>query len=281
MRTSEGRAERSVERDSPPQKCGVGLAGKQLLSASGESIPLVAGGPAVTVVVADATRMSCQLMAAAFKQSPYPIEVTGLAVDSREVLRTIKESCPDVALIGASLKDGPNKGLQVARELWVSGSKTKVVILIDAGIESKVTEAFRAGAHGVICRDDAFETLFKCVYVVRHGQVWIDSNQLRRLIDCLVRSTPLSMAKHDGTDLLTKRERGVVHLVAEGLTNREISRQLSLSEHTVRNYLFRIFNKLGTSTRLELAVYVNNRRQGRGIAEGQAEELDSQFPSTQ
>jgi DNA-binding NarL/FixJ family response regulator len=251
------------------------MAGKQLLSASVGPTPLGEGGPAVTVLVADATRMSCQLMAAAFKQSPYPIEVTGLAVDSREVLRTVKESAPDVAVIGASLKDGPNRGLQVARELWVSESKTKVVVLIDAGIGATVTDAFRAGAHGVICRDDAFETLFKCVYVVRHGQVWIDSNQLRRLIDYLVRSTPISVNKHDGTDLLTKRERGVVHLVAEGLTNREISRQLNLSEHTVRNYLFRIFNKLGTSTRLELAVYVNNRRQGRGNAEGQGEQFDS------
>jgi DNA-binding NarL/FixJ family response regulator len=62
--------------------------------------------------------------------------------------------------------------------------------------------------------------------------------------------------------LLTKREEGVVHLVAEGLTNRDISHQLNLSEHTVRNYLFRIFNKVGTSNRLELALYAIDRRGG-------------------
>jgi DNA-binding NarL/FixJ family response regulator len=61
---------------------------------------------------------------------------------------------------------------------------------------------------------------------------------------------------------LTKREQGVVHLVAEGLTNRDISQQLNLSEHTVRNYLFRIFNKVGTSNRLELALYAIDRREG-------------------
>jgi len=61
--------------------------------------------------------------------------------------------------------------------------------------------------------------------------------------------------------LLTKREEGVVHLVAEGLTNRDISHQLSLSENTIRNYLFRIFNKVGTSTRLELALYAIDRRE--------------------
>jgi DNA-binding NarL/FixJ family response regulator len=61
-------------------------------------------------------------------------------------------------------------------------------------------------------------------------------------------------------NLLTSREEGVVLLVAEGMTNRDISRQLQLSEHTVRNYLFRIFNKLGTSNRLELALYALQRK---------------------
>jgi DNA-binding NarL/FixJ family response regulator len=62
--------------------------------------------------------------------------------------------------------------------------------------------------------------------------------------------------------LLTKREEGVVHLVAAGMTNRDISQELKLSEHTVRNYLFRIFNKVGTSNRLELALYAIDRREG-------------------
>src|SRR5689334_24813956 len=64
----------------------------------------------------------------------------------------------------------------------------------------------------------------------------------------------------NGTRLLTRREEELVQVVAEGLTNRDISRQLSLREHTVRNYLFRVFNKLGTSNRLELALYVLKQR---------------------
>jgi DNA-binding NarL/FixJ family response regulator len=63
-----------------------------------------------------------------------------------------------------------------------------------------------------------------------------------------------------GSHLLTKRELSVVQLVAEGLSNRDISHELHLSEHTVRNYLFRIFNKVGVSTRLELAIYAINQR---------------------
>jgi len=111
-------------------------------------------GPATTTLIADPSRMSCQLMAAAFEQSPYPIEVVALAVDSLEVQRAAKQFQPDVAVISAGLKDGPKMGLKTARELWVSDSKTKAIILIDASARGAVTEVFRAGAHGIICRDD-------------------------------------------------------------------------------------------------------------------------------
>jgi DNA-binding NarL/FixJ family response regulator len=90
--------------------------------------------------------------------------------------------------------------------------------------------------------------------------VWANSKELRSIIDALRPAQPIKPIVPRG--LLTKREEGVIHLVAEGLTNRDISQQLNLSEHTVRNYLFRIFNKVGTSNRLELALYAIDRRQG-------------------
>lgn len=227
---------------------------------------LSTGGPAITTLVADISRMACQLMASAFGQSAYPIEVVAMAVDSLEVQRAFKGFQPDVAVISASLKDGPKMGLKAARELWVSRSKTKAIILIDASVGGAVTEVFRAGAHGIIGRDEPFETLCKCIYVVHQGQVWVNSSQLLCLIDSLVNSAPPSIVTVGGSTLLTKREEGVVGLVAQGLTNRAISHRLNLSEHTVRNYLFRIFNKLGTSNRLELALYANNQKVLRQIS---------------
>jgi DNA-binding NarL/FixJ family response regulator len=221
--------------------------------------------------------MACQLMASAFRQNAYPIEVAALAVDSLEVQKAVKEFQPDVAVISAGLKNGPKMGLKAARELWVSGSKTKTIILVDASISATVTEVFRSGAHGIIGRDEPFETLCKCIHVVHQGQVWINSSQLLGLIDHLVQTAPPSMVGVGGSNLLTKREEGVAGLVAEGLTNRAISHQLNLSEHTVRNYLFRIFNKLGTSTRLELALYVNNQKELRAVSEGRGKNLG--FPN--
>jgi DNA-binding NarL/FixJ family response regulator len=92
---------------------------------------------------------------------------------------------------------------------------------------------------------------------VHEGQVWANNQQLQFAIEVLTESAPSAIVDAKGAHLLTKRELSVVQLVAEGLSNRDISHQLRLSEHTVRNYLFRIFNKVGVSTRLELAIYAS------------------------
>ena len=102
--------------------------------------------------------------------------------------------------------------------------------------------------------------LQKCVQKVHEGQIWANSQQLSFLLESLLDGTPPPITDVKGATLLTARELRLVQLVAEGRTNRDISQQLKLSEHTVRNYLFRIFNKLGVSTRLELALYAINQR---------------------
>lgn len=247
-------------------------------SGPGKQARLRKCGQPITVLVADESRMGCQLMAAAFGRSPYAMEVKALAVESSEVRAAVREFRPDVTVISAGLKDGPNAGIQTARELRISGTRTKFIVLIDTSARAVVIEAFRAGAQGVVCREDPFETLFRSIYVVHQGQVWINTNQQMYLIDYLLQTSPPTISKVGGGSLLTKREEGVVHLVSQGLTNREISHQLNLSENTVRNYLFRIFNKLGTSTRVELALYATNLRQLRGIADERSEMTVSLLP---
>ena len=128
-------------------------------------------------------------------------------------------------------------------------------MLIDSSERDIVVEAFRRGAHGVISRDELFETLCECVRAVSKGQIWVRAEELHFLVDALVESAAPKFLNAKGVVLLSKQEQGVVRLVAEGLTNRDIGRQLNLSENTVRNYMFRIFDKLGTSNRVELAIY--------------------------
>jgi DNA-binding NarL/FixJ family response regulator len=126
-----------------------------------------------------------------------------------------------------------------------------------------VIEAFRSGAHGVIFRDEPLETLSKCIHAAHQGQVWANSEHLGFLLEALGQTKSLQLRDARGVNLLSKREETVVRLVADGLTNKAISSELHLSEHTVRNYLFRIFDKLGVSSRVELVLYcLQERRTG-------------------
>jgi DNA-binding NarL/FixJ family response regulator len=138
--------------------------------------------------------------------------------------------------------------------------------LLDARTRELVVDAFRFGAHGVIFRDEPVETLCKCIHAVSEGQVWANSLHLGFLLEALTQVSPVRLQDARGGNLLTKREEDVARLVAEGMSNREISRQLRLSEHTVRNYLFRVFEKLGISSRVELVLYCLQQRQNLPLA---------------
>jgi two-component system, NarL family, nitrate/nitrite response regulator NarL len=217
--------------------------------------PARIGDPSIRVVIADTSRMHCQLMATALRRSRYRFDVVYSATESQETLQALKEKQPDVAVIGSNLRDGSLAGFKVLRELQTSRSMIKAIMLIDLSERDIIIEAFRRGARGVISRDELFETFCECVRTVHQGQIWVRAEELHFLVDALVESVPPRNLNAKGIALLTKQEQGIVRLVAEGLTNRDIARQMNLSENTVRNYMFRIFDKLGMSNRVELALY--------------------------
>jgi len=189
------------------------------------------------------------------------LSVVASAIDSAQILKAYAARKPDVCVISASLKDGPSSGIRVTRELRASDQSARVLVLIDSPERARVVEAFRSGAHGVLSRDESFSELCKGIQKIHGGEIWANSEQLQYLVESLAGKEPPPIVDAQGAALLTKREQSLVDLVAQGRTNRDISRELNLSEHTVRNYLFRIFNKLGTSNRLELALYAINQKE--------------------
>jgi two-component system nitrate/nitrite response regulator NarL len=221
-----------------------------------------ASAEAVGVFIAESSRMGCQLMAAALRRGRYRLAVVGFAMDTTETLTVLSKTRADVAVISAHLRDGAAAGLTAAREIRASYPNIRVIIVLDSIEDAIVVESFRAGASGIFSREEPFELMCKCIHAVHRGQIWANSKAMRFVVDALARTSveAVDSKLSRGQFLLTERERTVVRLVAEGLTNRDISRQLNLSEHTVRNYLFRIFNKVGASTRLELALYVVSQR---------------------
>jgi DNA-binding NarL/FixJ family response regulator len=214
----------------------------------------------VNVFIADDNRMGCQLMAAALRRSRYPLAVVGYATNSEESCSTLAANDAHVAVIGVQLKEQATAGFDLARQVRIAHPAVNVIMILDSIERHNVVEAFRSGATGVFSRDESFELLCKCIHAVHQGQVWASSKELRFLLELVAQRSSEQAIDSRLPKSLTKRENEIVHQVAEGLTNRDISLQLNLSEHTVRNHIFRIFNKLGVSNRLELALYALSRQ---------------------
>jgi two-component system nitrate/nitrite response regulator NarL len=208
----------------------------------------------IRVLAADSTTMNSQLLAAALERDKR-FQVLEPVSDARGIMVAVEKDKPAVVVLSAELDGNPRTGFEVARELHNTRPEIRVVLLVDASERGLIVDAFRAGARGVFCRSESLKSLAKCIYCVSQGQVWASSKELRYLLEALGEALPLRVIDAKGATLLSKREQEVVRCVAEGMSNREIAQRLGLTEHTVKNYLFRIFDKLGVSKRVEVVLY--------------------------
>ena len=215
----------------------------------------------LSLLISDDTAMGCQLLRDALARSRLNVKIVDCAVSRAQIIDTVKSQHVDVALVSENLEDGPLAGFRVLNDLRISHPKTRVIILLRSPRDELVVDAFRGGAKGVFCRADTWQRLCKCIQSVHQGQVWVNSHQLHCILDAFVSATPLRLVNLQGRRLLTKREDDVVKLVADGLSNRDAAQKLSLTEHTVSNYLFRIYEKLGISSRVELVLYALKQKQ--------------------
>lgn len=207
-----------------------------------------------TIVVVDASKMGSQLLADMIQRHK-DLRVLGSATTHSEAISGISKLCPDIAVISSRLQDGAFTGVQVLRELRALQTQVRVIMLLDNDQPDLVVESFRNGARGIFCRTEAAPQLRKCIQCVYKGQIWANNSQLEHLVDAL-EPTITNMAA------LSKREDEIARLVASGLSNAEVAQRLSLSRYTVKNYLFRVYEKLGVSTRIELLLYILSRYQG-------------------
>jgi DNA-binding NarL/FixJ family response regulator len=198
--------------------------------------------------------MNSQLLASALDRDKR-FQVLDAASEARGIIAAVAKEKPQVVVISAEIEGNPRKGYEVAREIHAMRTDVGIVLLLDTSERSHVVEAFRAGARGVFSRNDSLKSLAKCIQCVSEGQVWANSKELRYILEALGEALPLRVIDARGAELLSRREQEVVRCVAEGLSNREIAQRLGLTEHTVKNYLFRIFDKLGVSKRVEVVLY--------------------------
>jgi two-component system nitrate/nitrite response regulator NarL len=210
---------------------------------------------AIDLLVADDSPMDCELLKRGLTRSRSTFRVVSCAVSQAEVIHSMNSRPPDIALISESLQDGSLTGFGVLGELRKSFPKTSVIVLLRSDNAELIVDAFRAGARGVFCRAEPLDSLCRCIDAVHQGQIWASSSQLRSVLDAFASAAPLRLVNSKGRVLLTKREIDVAKLVVDGHTNREVAHKLGLAEHTVSNYLARMYEKLGISSRVELVLY--------------------------
>lgn len=206
----------------------------------------------INVLVADSNHMQCQLLAGALRRHA-EFRITSCELESEAMAAAIAKNAIDVAL----LKD--NNDASLLRGFHLAYPQIAKIVLLQELNQEPVVNAFRFGARGVfLFSDSSFRMLCKCIQRVYEGQIWISNEQIAYLIEAMAVTPGMRVVNSRGIKLLTPREEQVVALVADGLSNRYIALELGLSEHTIKKYLFRIFDKLGVSTRVELVLYAMN-----------------------
>jgi len=211
----------------------------------------------LTVLIAERTPLMGRLIADALSR-----DKSFVVIDSAEraALPLAIELSPDVVVASSAINGDSLGGFELLNQLRRCLPATRVVVLLDSSDRLTVVEAFRGGARGVFCRSDSLKLLARCVRKVFEGELWISTKQLEFILETLMEAPATRLVDTRGIALLSNREQEVVRWLVEGFTNRDIAQQLKISENTVKNYLFRIFDKLGVSSRMEVVIYAANQR---------------------
>jgi len=193
-------------------------------------------------------------------ESESDLKVLGEASDGAEAVKLARLLKPDILLLDLAMPKHP--GLEALRDLSVpaNASPVRVILLTAAAEKSQIVEALQLGARGVVLKDSATQLLLKAIHTVMAGEYWVGRESVSNLVQYL---RTLMQSSHDEARQkkfgLTPRELEIVSAVVAGYANKEIAEYFKISEDTVKHHLSNIFDKLGVSTRLELALFAVNQ----------------------
>jgi len=212
--------------------------------------------PASRVLIVDRDSMSSDLLAKAIVRDR---RCEASAMRSADLLPALASSDIDLVVIGADLDSKPGSGFELANNASRAFPDTSIVILLNSTTHDQVISAFRAGARGVFSRQQSMDEFLDCIDHVSKGFIWAGREETTALLETFRSIAVPHMVTAMNSPTLTARELQVVQLAAKGKTNKTIAVELRLSEHTVKNYLFRAFEKLGVTSRVELLFYLTIR----------------------
>ena len=179
-----------------------------------------------------------------------------------DVLDTIEKLQPDILLL--DLRMPGTHGLVVLERLQATKiSSTKVIVLTASEDKNEFVQAMKLGTSGIVLKQSPTDLLLKSIRKVYAGEIWLDSNTTAAVIRQFAtgdEESPGDSNRVRGRSPLSQREREIVSLVAQGFKNKEMAEKMFISEQTVKNHLHNIFDKLGVSDRLELALYAIHKK---------------------
>jgi DNA-binding NarL/FixJ family response regulator len=206
------------------------------------------------VVIADDQPM----MRAGFKavlEATGDIEVVAEASDGEEAVRAANQHAPDVVLM--DIRMPVMDGIEATRRL----PRQRVLILTTFGLDQYILEALRAGASGFLLKDAPTQEVVAAVRAVAAGDAVLSAAVTRQLLDQVARRLPAAVSRRpDELELLTEREREVLRMLANGLSNAEIATALVVSEATVKSHVSHLLGKLGLRDRVQAVIYAYETR---------------------
>jgi two-component system, NarL family, nitrate/nitrite response regulator NarL len=237
--------------------------------------------PAIRIVIADDHPLVRDGLRKLLELQP-GFAVVGEAADGQEAIQRVKSLKADVLLLDLAM---PRKnGLDVLKELADTDDPVKTILLTAAIEREETVQALRLGARAVVLKEAATQMLYKCVRSVMNGELWVGHERIDDLMQTIRRMDRASTREGSPASRLTERELQVIAAILEGATNKDIGKTFGLSEQTVKNHLSNIFDKLGVSNRLELALYAVHHRLLKGVdlghsaSAGQTPPRDSPAP---
>jgi DNA-binding NarL/FixJ family response regulator len=208
----------------------------------------------IRILVADSNLIQNQLLTRELQRQAN-FRVAGCSSEFGACRTALENFVPDVVLWAESSQFNAKQVFEAIREILELRPNVRFIAMLESWDRESVVSAFRAGVRGLFSRQDgSIKSLCKCILAVYQGQTWATKSQLDFLIEALKQAPFVRVVNAKGKDLLTARQRQLVELVAEGLGNREIARQMNVSENTVKKALLRIFDKIGVSNRVELVL---------------------------
>jgi len=205
----------------------------------------------VRIVLADDDPIVRDVLRTMLQQSN-TYQVVAEAPDGREAIQAVRQHKAELLLLDLLMPNLP--GLEALREITETDPQLRTVVLTSSITKRQIVEALQLGARGVILKN-SLSRLFECVDAILAGEYWIDGQRTSNVMQILQQLMSEQQKGPRNTFGLTDREMEVVRLVCEGLGNKEIADRLQIAGETVKRHMTNIFNKVGMSSRLELALF--------------------------